>query len=212
MDEGTGFGQAYRSLHRRGDPGWPLDAREIPRTRLYESDHFISMDYSTTPRVDAHVDLPTGLQPALVDVPVDEPFSGVDGPCSFVTGDGTGVPVVGEVAGENVAMLSIQVYAHDALVYLVEATFSAVAVLPSGCFFTVDIGTAVMVAREEDLAAVQTGGDLRGVVDLPHGHVAKDQHSIRWRNDLVPTLYHRLVHLVHAAKGSPAILDDVGMT
>jgi hypothetical protein len=55
----------------------PLDPWKVPRTGLNQCHDFVGIGNAPAPSINADVDLPARLQPTFVDVPVDQPFTGV---------------------------------------------------------------------------------------------------------------------------------------
>ena len=56
----------------------PLDPWKVPRSGLHQRHDFFGVGHAPAPGINADVDLPAGLQPTLVGVPVDQPFTGID--------------------------------------------------------------------------------------------------------------------------------------
>ena len=59
------------------------------------------IDWTTSPRVDAYVDLPTGLAPPIVHVTMQKPLTAIGWPVGQIALLGLGVSTVGEMIDEH---------------------------------------------------------------------------------------------------------------
>jgi hypothetical protein len=70
LSEPPGVGSQCYSLS-------PFDPWKVLRPGLDQRHNFVGAGDAPAPGIYTDVDLPAGLQPTLVDMPVDQPFTGV---------------------------------------------------------------------------------------------------------------------------------------
>lgn len=72
--------------------------------------------------------------------------------------------------------------------------------------------TAIMIARDDPLLALELTGDGERIVKLPHAEVPNNDDPIRRIDRSVPRLHDGGVHLRHVSERTAGVLDYIDMT